>query len=69
MAEFRDHSPESVSVVLLPLDSHGSLDDRDAPFAAEIRALPKYFTLEIIRKAILGHSNNLVCPVVMPGAG
>jgi len=32
----------------LLLDANGSLNDSDAPFAAKIRALPKYFLLEIL---------------------
>jgi len=69
IAEFRDHGPESISVVLLPLDANGRLDDPNAPFAAKIRALPKYFALEILGEPILGHSRNLVSPETMPGAG
>jgi hypothetical protein len=68
-AEFRDHGPESISIVFLPLDPNGSLNDPNAPLAAKIRPLPKYFSLEILGEAILGHSNNLACPVAMPGAG
>jgi len=69
IVEFRDHGPESIAVVLLPLDANGSLNDPNAPFAAKIRALPKYFALEIFGEPIVGHSSNLVCSATTPGAG
>jgi len=59
IAEFRDHSPESIPVVLLPLDANGSLNNSDTPFAAKIGALPKDFALEIPGEAVVGHADKL----------
>jgi len=56
-AEFWNHSPEPISVVLLPLGPQRPLDNRDAPLATQVWALSKNFAFEVFREAIPGSRN------------
>jgi hypothetical protein len=58
--EFRDYRPESVPIVLLPLDPEGMLDDGDAPLATQVWPLPQYLAFEILREAILRHGRKVL---------
>lgn len=54
-AKLRAGSPESISVMLLGLRTHRTLDNSNAPFLLDIGALPQNLIFEVLGKPISRH--------------
>jgi hypothetical protein len=57
--KLRDCDPKAPAVVLLPLNPQRPLDGSDAPLFAQVRALAKYFVLEVRSELVRGHASKI----------